>query len=632
VIGGLVIKFAFIAALSSAFFYFRTHLRPTNWTLRTGRISYIALVALQLTASVLLLYNILTHQFQFSYVWSYSSRNLSLPLLISTFYAGQEGSFMLWTLFTAIIGLFLLRYSSRKNYEPEVMSVYAMILSFLLFMLVVKNPFAYLWDVFPNELLQTGAIPAGITNFVVVDAAKQLWARIPLDGRGLNPLLQNYWMVIHPQILFLGFSAMAIPYTLAVAGLMKRDYRSWIRVAMPWSVFGAMVLGVGIILGGYWAYETLGWGGFWGWDPVENSSLIPWLICVAAIHTALIQRETGAFMRTNFVLSMLTFIMVLYSTFLTRSGILGETSVHSFVDPGMFVYWMLLAFIGVFVVLGFGLLFLRMREMPKVVARHAVMSREFAMFLGASALVFSAIFVVVGTSSPIITSIVKGKASAVDIMYYVRTNLPIGIAITFLSGLGQLLWWRKTGTGSLIRRMAIPSAFGIVLAFAVLLMGREEFLIILFVFISGFSLFANLQAGYAIYRGNPKFGGGALAHIGIAIMCIGFVTSERYDVTKTVALEQGRTTEALGYQLTYTGNRQVDAERYAFDVSVERDGRTLHVALFSITVSSRELFFGIRISSIISTGISTLLHCQWKKPAGERTRRFWILSVDQQKR
>ncbi len=203
-------------------------------------------------------------------------------------------------------------YASRRDYEAEAMSVYSLIFAFLLLMLVVKNPFELIWNAFPADLLKTGPIPPGVTNIAVLDAVKGLWAQSPAEGKGLNPLLQNYWMVIHPQILFTGFSSMAVPYTLAVAAMLKRDYSSWIRVATPWAVFGSMILGTGIIMGGYWAYETLGWGGFWGWDPVENSSLIPWLLCTASIHTALNQRKTGAFVKTNFVFSLLTFMTVLY--------------------------------------------------------------------------------------------------------------------------------------------------------------------------------------------------------------------------------------------------------------------------------------------------------------------------------
>ncbi len=570
-IGGIIIKIGFLSALAAAFFYYRAHRKKNAQDIMFARFSFHATVLALMAAGVIMLYLILTHQFQYTYVWNYSSTDLSLPLLISTFYAGQEGSFMLWALYTAIIGVFLLQYCSRNDYEPEVMSVYSLILSFLMTMLIFKNPFAYIWDSFPNDLVQNGPIPAGVTNYVVLDAVKGIWARFPVEGKGLNPLLQNYWMVIHPQILFIGFSAMAVPYALAVGALMKRDYQSWIRVATPWSVFGAMVLGTGIILGGYWAYETLGWGGFWGWDPVENSSLVPWLICVASIHTSLTQRQSGAFVRTNFVLSLLTFIMVMYSTFLTRSGILGETSVHSFVDPGMWVYWLLLIFMVLFAGIGFGLLFKRMREMPKIPVQHSIISREFALFLGASALTFVAIFVVVGTSSPIITTIVNGKASAMDIAYYVKTNLPLGIAITFLSGIGQLLWWKSSNAKSIFKKMAPSLLLAAGATGVVLLLGFEDLLILVFVYCSAFSLFANMHVGYEIYLGNPKFVGGSIAHVGIAIMCLGFVTSERYDDKKTVALEKGKPVEAMGYQMTYVGYHPVE-DRYAFAIDVEKDG------------------------------------------------------------
>ncbi|HEY5615329.1 MAG TPA: cytochrome c biogenesis protein CcsA [Bacteroidota bacterium] len=577
-VGGIIIKIAFLSTLIAVFLYYRVHRTQSNrWLLIARNCYHVATLSL-MTAAAVMLYLILTHQFQYTYVWNYSSTDLPLSLLISTFYAGQEGSFMLWALYTAVIGVFLMQYTAKKDYEPEVMSVYSLILSFLLLMLIVKNPFAYIWNTFPTDLISSGTIPNGVTNFVMLDAARGIWARFPIEGKGLNPLLQNYWMVIHPQVLFSGFSAMAVPYALAVAGLMKRDYHSWIRVATPWSVFGSMVLGTGIILGGYWAYETLGWGGFWGWDPVENSSLVPWLLCVASIHTTLTQRKSGAFVKTNFVLSMLAFIAVLYSTFLTRSGILGDTSVHSFVDPGMWVYWLLLGCMTLFTAIGFGFLFVRMREMPKVPVEHTIVSREFALFLGAFALSFVALFVVIGTSSPIITTILKDKASAVEISYYIKTNLPLGIAITFLSGLGQLLWWKHSKTKSLLRSLIAPIVLALITTFVVLLLGSEEFLILLFTFCSAFSLFANLQVGYGIYMGNPKFVGGSVAHIGIAVMCLGFITSERYDEKQTLALEKNKPVEALGYTMTYVGYHPYEGEKYAFNVEVEHAGNKRIVA------------------------------------------------------
>lgn len=578
-IGSSIIKVAFFAALAAAFFYFRSFRNQSDKALFYARNCYHLSTLSLIAASSVFLYLILTHQFQFTYVWEYSSTDLSLPLLVSTFYAGQEGSLTLWALYTSFIGIFLMFYTSRREYESATMSVYSSILAFLLLMLVVKNPFALIWDSFPADLVKSGPIPNGLPNVVMLDAARGVWAQFPNQGKGLNPLLQNYWMVIHPQILFTGFSAMAVPYTLAVAAMMKRDYNSWIRIATPWAVFGSMVLGTGIILGGYWAYETLGWGGFWGWDPVENSSLIPWLLCVASIHSALNQRKTGGFVRTNIVFSLLTFVTVLYSTFLTRSGVLGDTSVHSFVDPGMWVYWLLLGCLGLFAGIGFGLFAFRVREMPKAPVKHSYFSREFALFLGAFALSFVALFVVIGTSSPIITSILKGKASAVEIIYYVRTNLPLGIVICFLSGLGQLLWWRQSHAGPLLRSLAVPVALSLLITAAVYsVLGSEEVLILLFIFCAAFSLVVNAKIGYSIFAGNPKFVGGSIAHVGIALMCLGFVTSSRYDTKATLALERGKPAESMGYRLTYLGYKELDSERYAFNVEVHHGGVTKIVA------------------------------------------------------
>ncbi|MGB6649084.1 MAG: cytochrome c biogenesis protein CcsA [Bacteroidota bacterium] len=557
-VGSLLVKIAFITALFSAAAYLQYHRKGHPQLLKLGRAFYHTTVVGILLTAFTLLYLILTHQFQYTYVWSYSSRELSLPLLISTFYAGQEGSFMLWTLFTAIVGVFLLRYSSRKGGEPQVMSVFALITLVLLLMLVIKSPFLYVWETWPHE------VDPGI---------------VPADGRGLNPLLQNYWMVIHPQVLFSGFAAMAVPYAYAVAALMRRDYTSWIRPAAPWLVFGSFVLGLGIILGGFWAYETLGWGGYWGWDPVENSSLVPWLVSVATIHMMLSQRKNGTFVKTNLVLSMLCFVTVLYSTFLTRSGVLGDTSVHSFVDPGMLVYWFLVGTIVLFVGIGGWALKGRWREIPRPHLQYDYFSTEFALFLGAAALVAGALLITAGTSSPLITDILYGAKSAVDISYYPMTIVPLGIAIGLLAGVGQLLWWHRSDRPAFWKSLLPPAVVALAATAGVFLaVGLNDLLIGLFVFGALFALFANASVAYRIFKGNPKYAGGAVAHIGVAIMFVGFVASSEYDREQTLSLREGELVEALGFTLTYTGYRPIGGEKFAFQVTVEKDGRVRTVA------------------------------------------------------
>ena len=262
---------------------------------------------------------------------------------------------------------------------------------------------------------------------------------------------------------------------------------------------------------------------------------------------------------------------------LFRSGVLGETSVHSFVDPGMWAYWILLCVIFLFAGIGFGLLFIRRKEMPKIPVEHSIMSREFAIFLGASALCFTAIFVAVGTSSPIITGIFQGKKSAIDISFYAKTTLPFGIIIALLMGIGQMLWWRSSQTGTLLKSLLLPIVFALVFTIIMLAVGVRDLMIVLFIFSAAFALAVNVLVGYRIMKGNPKYAGGAIAHIGMALMFIGFVSSSRYDDKQTVSLEEGKTISILkDYKLTYLGYSQVEREKYAFNVRVEK-GNEVHI-------------------------------------------------------
>src|SRR4030042_1065601 len=364
-IGNIILTLALCAGVFSVIMFYLTYRGYEN-TLKMARISYHAMTILVISASVFLLYAILTHQYQYQYVFNYSGNDLPTGLLMSTFYAGQEGSFLLWAFFAVIIGLMLLEYTSKRgDLEPRVMTVFTLAAVFLLIMVnpLLKSPFSYIWSQ-PDYIDLKFINPAYIslpflTNFHFQDPGSgQHFIKLSSDlysvlmsngitindfivqGKGLNPLLQNFWMQIHPPLLFVGFAMSAVPFSFAFAAMMKNEYREWIKQALPWVLACAMVLGLAIMLGGYWAYGVLGWGGYWGWDPVENSSLVPWLIGVASIHTLLVQKKTqagggaGRFVKTNLILSVLTFVLVLYSTFLTRSGILGDASVHSFVDPG----------------------------------------------------------------------------------------------------------------------------------------------------------------------------------------------------------------------------------------------------------------------------------------------------------
>lgn len=520
---------------------------PTK-ALRAARLGFhIGAVSVILTAGYLM-YLILTHQFQYTYVWSYSSYAIHPPLLVSTFYIGQEGSFMLWTLYTSIIGLILMVFARKHHYESSVMAVFSAIAMFLILVFVIKNPFARVWQTWPDTV-KPGFVPA--------------------DGRGMNPLLENLWIVIHPPILFLGFASTAVPFAHAISGLLRKDYKNWIKVAVPWTLFTSAVLGFGITLGGFWAYETLGWGGFWGWDPVENSSLIPWLLAVASVHTLLVQRRTGGFKRANFLMGMLPFLLVLYSTFLTRSGVLGDTSVHSFEAPSMIVYVFLVALIAFFAIVGFGLYFYRVKDIPKLKINYSLASREFALFLGAASIVIVAGFTLIGTSAPLITGILEGKPSAISTSYYIKTNLPLAIIIAAMIGFGQLFWWKKSNSQTLLRTMRFPSAAAAILTAIVVGAGMHDLSMILFFLASAFALFVNLEIAYKTAKGNPKFLGASLAHIGIAFLFIGIIASTHYDSHVTLSLPQGKPATAFGYKLTYVGTSPLPHGQTAYNVIVQ---------------------------------------------------------------
>jgi cytochrome c-type biogenesis protein CcmF len=275
---------------------------------------------------------------------------------------------------------------------------------------------------------------------------------------------------------------------------------------------------------------------------------------------------------------MSAFLMVLYSTFLTRSGVLGETSVHSFVDPGMVVYWFLIAIIILFFGLGAGLLIVRWREIPKTKVPHTLASREFALFLGAATLVAIALLVTLGTSSPLVTDILNGKKSAIDIDYYARTIPPLGVVIGVLAGLGQLLWWTRSEPSQIVRVLRLPVILALLSTLALVAAGVRGIVGILFVLGSTFALVANIQVAIRIFKGNPKMMGGAVAHVGLAVMFLGFLASSAHDSKQTVSLSQGEPVNALGYTLTYLGYHPLENEKYAFHVRVEKGEREYQVA------------------------------------------------------
>src|SRR4030066_1180463 len=596
-VGSIVLSLALASSLVAMVMYFLTYKGYQN-TLNIGRIAYHSMAMLVIAASAILTYLILTHDYSYKYIYNYSSNDLPTGILAATFWAGQEGSFMLWVLLTSIVGLVLQNYSSKRgDLEPRVMSVFALSTSFLLVMVspLFKNPFAYIWiepvfiaakDInsaffnqpwvqnflFSDNSTGQNCVKMGPVLYAALSSAGIAVHDLIIDGKGLNPQLLNFWMQIHPPILFTGFSMATVPFAFAMAAMMKNDYTQWVKQALPWVLAGAGILGLGVMMGGYWAYEMLGWGGYWAWDPVENSSLIPWLVGVAGIHTLLVQKKTqaqggvGKYAKTNLMLCVLTYVLVLYSTFLTRSGVLGDASVHSFVDPGMIIYLFLILFIGTFTLLGFGMIAFRWKTLNENIKDdESILSRELALFTAMIVLIASAIIVLVGTSAPIF-----GKA--VDTFFYNEMHLPLAIIIMFLNGISLLIKWQKSDANELIKK-SIYSAVGAVL-FTILLVifgGVREIMIIILSLTTAFSLFVNLDIAIKIIKGNFKMLGAYVAHIGIALFILGVIGSAVYSEEVTVDLVKGKPVTAFGYDLTFTGGYPIENNtKFAFNVDVKK--------------------------------------------------------------
>lgn len=560
--GKLLINGAFIATSLSCILFFISVGGKVK-LLKYARILFHATAVLTIFSTAFLLYLIITHQFQYTYVWNYSSADLPVNLLISTFYAGQEGSFHLWAFLMAVLGVFLLSYLTNKDaavsdkgvlnqtdrYEPLVMGVFTLIQAFLLFILIVKSPYLFVWESFPAEV-QIGFVPP--------------------DGRGLNPLLQNFWMTIHPPILFAGFSALSVPFSFAIAALIKNRYDRWMKLALPWTLFAGMVLGLGIMMGGYWAYGVLGWGGYWAWDPVENSSFVPWLIIIAGIHSMIAEEKLGKYRKTSLILCILAFSAVLYSTFLTRSGILGDASVHSFVDPGYEVYLFLIIFLSLFVGGGLILLLFRAKSLRSVKSdtQSQLFSRESALFVGVITISAAALIIAVGTSAPLIFE------GTIDTSFYNKFNLPLAILIAAINGFSILLKWKHSEEKKFLKSLLIPLIFTGVVTITLVILGVRDLLIALLAASAFFALFINGEMAFRIFRKNKMKAGPYIAHIGLMLLFLGIIGSARYSEETNISLPLNEKKEALGYNLTYKGATPIpgEEEKYHFNVVVEKDG------------------------------------------------------------
>jgi len=514
-----------------------------------------------------LLNAILTHRFDLEYVFSTSSTDLPILYLFASFWGGQEGTFLLWACYGTLFGAVLI--SRSKDWEATLLMVWSAMQLTLMGLLLVRSPFAAI----------------DVNGFEAIDkqAIQSLFGGVPPEGAGLNPLLQNPWMAIHPPILFLGFASMGLPFAYAMAGLFRRDVDGWGPRAMPWTLFGFGILGLGLILGGYWAYETLGWGGYWAWDPVENSSLVPWLFAGALFHGLILQRQTkGALRRFNLVLAALCFGAVTYGSYLNRSGVLSDFSVHSFVALSPTFNRALMTFALLPVVAFLWVYASRSRELERVPVGGEAGSRKVLLHWVTLLLAASGVVVLIGNSWPLLSSVMSQlpglktivpEASSLQPEFYNRVHTPVAMVMGVLLSLMMLAGWDSLRRERVVAGLRWPLTWAVVVAIGGWTAMRLFFLNnaeqpdwmrpsaqpyqwawLLVITLCALAFAVNAQVMLQqLRRGERTMLGTHLAHTGFMVLIIGVVVSSVFETTTILPLPLNEPREFAGYELTYTG-------------------------------------------------------------------------------
>ena len=517
--GRFLVALAFASALAAVISFLKGW---NDWGKRSFQIHAVSTFAV--IALVFVLFGF--HRYEFQYIWKHLNNAMPMRFILSAFWGGQEGGFLLWMFWHNVLGLILLRKTTK--WTGPAMATLSGIQVFLTSMILGIYFGEFQLGLDPFLLLRDAPQYAGLPWTARADylTAFPLFA----DGQGLNPLLQNYWMTIHPPTLFLGFAATSVPFAYAIAGLADREDRSWMRPALRWSFFTIGILGTGILMGGAWAYEALSFGGFWAWDPVENSSLVPWLTTVAGGHLLLINRnrQKPLALFSTYYFILISFLLVLYSTFLTKSGILGDTSVHSFVDSGilpqLLVYllsflalghlmllrpgvwrkralvaiailgliclkgYVIEALTGFLLVLGVAAVKAYRKDIERTEEEDSIWSRDFWMFVGALLLLVSAAHITWQTSLPVFNAFLEpwsgvlaslgdsldsdflrdlsahnlAPGTDLDRTYHL-VQVPLAVLIMLGVGFAQWLKYKHTNMQVVLRKLFIPLLVAVLL-------------------------------------------------------------------------------------------------------------------------------------------------------------------------
>jgi len=532
-VGHFFVLLSFAASFVATISFFKATQAKTaederNWK-RLARIAFGIDCIAVFSVFATIYYIIRSHLFEYNFAWEHSSLALDFQYLLSCIWEAQEGSFLLWTMWHCVLGVILI--FKARQWEAPVMTVISFVQLFLATMILGVYFFGVRVGHSPFLLVRQ---MEGWMNQPLFSRADYLSFPQMQDGQGLNALLQNYWMVIHPPVLFLGFASTIVPFSYAIAGLWKKRYGQWTKAALPWTLFSCAILGTGIMMGAAWAYESLTFGGYWAWDPVENASLVPWLVLVAGLHTLVIYNATGHSLRATYLFLILGFVLVLYSTYLTRSGKLGDTSVHAFVESGMDGH--LVAFILVFLVPAMFLYIREYKKIPHIVKEESTYSREFWMFIGSLVIFLSSVFIIVATSLPILNSIAGTKwTTGEDSAFaYNRIEIFIAIILGLLTAVTQYLRYKDTPKQYFGKKILLPTLIALLLSGLISVFGGIHydkygsgylFAIHAGLFGAVYSVVANATYIWAGLNGKLKAAGGSVAHIGFGLVLLGILVS-----------------------------------------------------------------------------------------------------------
>lgn len=510
---------------------------------KSARNGVYAVFFLLLIATAALLHALVNLDFSLKYVALNTSKDLHVIYRITSLWAGQAGSLLLWALILSIYSaLVVLDTRSRSRLlMPYVVAVLAAISVFFTFIIgFVESPF----ETLPS---------------------------VPADGRGLNPILQNAYMAIHPVTLYLGYVGVSVPFAFGMGALLSGQLGDdWIKYSRKWTLFAWTFLSVGLLLGARWAYLELGWGGYWAWDPVENAAFMPWLAATAFVHSVMIQEKKGMLKKWNMTLIIITFFLAIFGTFITRSGII--SSVHSFAQSD--IGPLFLGFIAFILLFSFAMFLYRIKDLESENKFDSILSRESAfifnnlLFLGAAFAVF------LGTIFPIMSEALTGNKILVGSPYFNRVNVPIALVLILLMGVGPLISWRKASKENLVRNFLAPSIIGVITGAVIAALGVRDVYAILSYALCAFvaaTVFTEFFRGVSVRvrRGeNPALAfarlvsrnkrryGGYIVHIGVVIIVAGITSSSVFVTEKQATLAEGQSVELGGYTLTYRGLEQ----------------------------------------------------------------------------